>query len=178
MTRVKAIAAGNAHCLALMTDGSVRVWGSNAHGQLDLPPDLVDITTISAGGYFSLAVKDDGTVTAWGSPEWGLTWVPEDLTDVASVAAGETSFAVAVHRDGQMTAWGNNHFGESDVSRWSHLWIESAAAGFTNGIALAGSAGPVVWGRTDERMLSTSCHDSAARSAPLPPAASMLLPCN
>jgi alpha-tubulin suppressor-like RCC1 family protein len=68
LSGVVSVAAGDDHCLALISDGSVWSWGGNSHGQLGrgvfgkLPsrPALVvnisGVTAIQAGAYFSLAI--------------------------------------------------------------------------------------------------------------------------
>jgi len=73
---IKAIAAGERHCLALKDDGTVWAWGDNWSGQLgdgtkrSSPSSiqvngLSDVTAIAAGLGHSLALKNDGTVWAW-----------------------------------------------------------------------------------------------------------------
>ena len=92
LSGVKAISAGNAHSLALKTDGTVWAWGDNFYGQLgdgtsgtdtdsNVPVQVKDptdpstflqgVTAISAGDAFNLALKKDGTVRAWGVNEYG-----------------------------------------------------------------------------------------------------------
>lgn len=82
---VVAIAAGNHHCLALASDGTLWSWGLGLYGSLgdgifhfDSPngratPTQVSplpggraIAAISAGGYHSLALANDGTLWTWG----------------------------------------------------------------------------------------------------------------
>jgi len=75
---VQAIAAGSAHTVALMADGTVKAWGQNNYGQLgvDTPSDYSSIPVtvtglggearaIAAGYYHSVAPMTDGTVKAW-----------------------------------------------------------------------------------------------------------------
>lgn len=85
-----AIAAGGEHSLALVADGTVRAWGSNAYGQVgdgtgtgspivnDFGPphyrprpvavvSLDQAIRIAAGDSHSLALRADGTVWAWGT---------------------------------------------------------------------------------------------------------------
>lgn len=88
LTRVKAIAAGAHHCLALLEDGTVRAWGYNDYGQLGngntTPQDkavpvtvgekgepLTGVKAVAAGGRFSFALLKDGTVRAWGRNDYG-----------------------------------------------------------------------------------------------------------
>jgi alpha-tubulin suppressor-like RCC1 family protein len=82
---VVAIAAGNKHCLALKSDGTVWSWGSNVAGELGIgnrstsftsPPTFIntpvqviginEVVAIAAEASCSLALKSDGTVWAWG----------------------------------------------------------------------------------------------------------------
>ena len=79
---VVAIAAGNAHCMVLCSDGTLATWGYNASGQLgnnsttsSSVPVAVDTTgvlagktvvAIAAGSLHSFALCSDGTLVAWG----------------------------------------------------------------------------------------------------------------
>ena len=75
-----ALAAGDAHSVVRMADGTLRAWGSNDFGQADpdigdpvtfgsVSPPLVDVTEVWAGGDQTLATTTDGKVWAWGSDE-------------------------------------------------------------------------------------------------------------
>ncbi|HEU5453104.1 MAG TPA: hypothetical protein VFU76_14010, partial [Terriglobales bacterium] len=85
---VKAIAAGGAHTLALLSGGVVYAWGSNSNGQLgtgnpgasNTPVQVVGvggsgflsgIVAIAAGKSHSLALRNDGAVLAWGEGGFG-----------------------------------------------------------------------------------------------------------
>ncbi|MFE5943905.1 RCC1 domain-containing protein [Streptomyces sp. NPDC056480] len=159
LNKVKDIAAGCSHALALREDGSVWTWGRNHFGQLGLGsttdrntprrvPDLMDVVEVAAGCHHSLVRTSDGTVKAWGyntngqlgndSNEHGSAPVDvKHLTDVARIyAAGYHSFAVL--DDGQVRAWGWNgagHLGDgSTVSRTTPVPVP----GLTDVTALAG----------------------------------------
>jgi alpha-tubulin suppressor-like RCC1 family protein len=74
--------AGQAHSLAICSDGTIAAWGWNSSGQLgnnsmsdSRLPVLVDqsgvlagktVVSIAAGGSHSLALCSDGTIAAWG----------------------------------------------------------------------------------------------------------------
>ncbi|MCX4690140.1 hypothetical protein OG401_38620 [Kitasatospora purpeofusca] len=79
---VEAVAAGGAHALALLKDGTVRAWGLNDKSQLgdgtttntNLPvtvAGLEDVKAIAAGDTFSMALLKDGTVKTWGNNDKG-----------------------------------------------------------------------------------------------------------
>ena len=79
------VAGGFGHSLALLSNGSVMAWGSNAYGQLgdastlnsDVPvtvsliPPGATVTAIAAGAYDSFALLSNGTVMAWGNNTYG-----------------------------------------------------------------------------------------------------------
>ncbi len=83
LSTMSAIAAGNAHCLAVQNDGTVWAWGDNNSGELgnggtsaSLPspfqiPGLTGVTAVTGGNYFSEALKNDGTVWSWGLNSYG-----------------------------------------------------------------------------------------------------------
>ncbi len=83
-----AIAAGEAHSLALMNDGTVWAWGSNQSGQLgrgNTPDSKIAVQVLGAGGNgflgsvvaiacgsnSSFALLNDGTVRSWGKNNKG-----------------------------------------------------------------------------------------------------------
>jgi alpha-tubulin suppressor-like RCC1 family protein len=127
---IKAIAAGERHCLALKDDGTVWAWGDNWSGQLgdgtkrSSPSSiqvngLSDVTAIAAGLGHSLALKNDGTVWAWGdfgyhedgelgdgTRQGHLTpaQIP-GLLGVKAIAAG-SHHSVALKNDGTVLVWG------------------------------------------------------------------------
>lgn len=129
LSEIKAIAAGDRHCLALKDDGTVWTWGSNWYGQLGdgtrrhSPSSLQvnglsDVTAIAAGLGHSLALKNDGTVWAWGYNDDGelgdgtrqghLTpaQIP-GLLGVKAIAAG-SHHSVALKNDGTVWVWGGD----------------------------------------------------------------------
>jgi alpha-tubulin suppressor-like RCC1 family protein len=89
---VTAIAAGYAHSLALLEDGTVMAWGENTYGQL-------------GNGSFTGPEMCGGL--------YACSQVPEPvagLSNVTAIAAGlDTSYAAL--KNGTMKAWGENKYG-------------------------------------------------------------------
>lgn len=103
LTGVIAVAAGSAHSVALLGNGTVCSWGSNLDNQLgDGPavlarnyaapvPGITDVVQISAGGDHTLARHSDGSVTAWGYNYFG---------ELGIGTGGIVNFPVKVHAPG------------------------------------------------------------------------------
>jgi alpha-tubulin suppressor-like RCC1 family protein len=134
---VQAMAGGDRHSLALLSNGTVWTWGDDTDGQLGIESQgetepfslpvavhgLTDITTIAAGGHFSLALAKDGTVYAWGrgdlAGEQG-TGSTSNVTSATAIALSGPAVAIAagyghglaVLEDGSVQAWGNNAHGQ------------------------------------------------------------------
>ena len=130
---VVSIAAGDRHTIALKSDGTVWVWGSNDVSQLGLGPSanlssptqvlgISGAIAVGAGLFHSLVVNGDGTVLAWGQGDYGqlgngLTSnsdVPvqvANLTGVTAVAGG-VLHSLALKSDGTVWAWGRSGSGQ------------------------------------------------------------------
>jgi alpha-tubulin suppressor-like RCC1 family protein len=137
---VSTASAGSDHALALLTDGTVRAWGTNTHGQLGdgttanrsvpVPVQGVGcVTQVAAGGRHSLARLCNTTVWAWGengSGQLGIGSTSDSsrpvqvvsgagsngvLSGVRAIAAG-WAHSVASGEDGSVWAWGGNVAGQ------------------------------------------------------------------
>ncbi len=97
---VKAIAAGGHHALALLDNGTVKVWGENNFGQLGLGTSTGPETCEGGQACSSVPVL----LT---SPSGGA------YTHVTAIAAGDFfSLALVAFSTTEVLAWGNNRYGQ------------------------------------------------------------------
>jgi alpha-tubulin suppressor-like RCC1 family protein len=129
-----ALAAGNAHSLAIRSDGVAWGWGENAGGELGLGSSTSDKllpqiisglsggVAIDGGSNFSHAVLDAGGLVAFGTNTNGrlgdgtatTRYLPTALsgqTGVVAVSSGD-DHTLALKGDGSIVVWGNNDFGQ------------------------------------------------------------------
>ena len=167
-----AISAGASHTCAVLDDGSVKCWGSNASGQLgqgstatlgDEPGEMaalapVDLgagrtaVTISAGELHTCALLDDATVKCWGSG--------------ANGRLGQDSSATLGDEPGEMAAL-------APVSLGAGRLGTAVDAGFTHTCAMLDDASVKCWGTGDNGRLgqdsTASLGDEPGEMAALPP---------
>ena len=137
ITTATQVAAGTSHTCALLADGAVECWGSNADGQLGDPTvvgstivptavvGLTDAVSIGLGARHSCAVRSTGTVVCWGrgtsgqlgdglGTSSGVPVTVSGLSGVEFVDGGDdytcstSTFATAA----QARCWGENSFGQ------------------------------------------------------------------
>ena len=153
-TNIVAVAAGDAHAIALRADGTVVCWGSNTSGQTDIPPDATNIVCIAAGSTHSLAVRRDGVVKQWGQIIFtGISNAPPDATNIVSVAPGPgAQHALALRADGTVREWGHvlyaswvNPSATNDPPP-DATNVVSLAAGAFHSLAVRGDGTLVAWG--------------------------------
>ena len=151
LTNIVAIDSGNAHNIALESNGTVWTWGKNDAGQLgngssgsnlSSPYHITnfdDVIAIAAGGNHSLALKSDGTVWAWGDnsrAQLGDNTISNQSTpvqvlnnsatgyieDIIAIDAGSTS-SIALKNDGSVWAWGENSHGQAGQGSTSPTYL-------------------------------------------------------
>jgi alpha-tubulin suppressor-like RCC1 family protein len=167
LSGVTAIAAGEGHSLALLSDGTVAAWGENGAGQLgdgsrgepsDVPvpvSGLSGVTAVAAGERDSLALLSDGTVVAWGENQAGelgdgVKGEPSDvpvpvsgLSGVTAIAAGGRS-NLALLGDGTVVAWGSGTDVPVPVSGLTGVTAIASGGDFC--LALLSNGTVMAWG--------------------------------
>ena len=131
--RIRAVAAGAYHSLAMAWDGDVYAWGWNGLGQLgdsstvdrlspSWPVETGNAQSIASGAYHGVELRRDGTVMTWG---WnGVGQLGDGTTvdnhtavvipafgSVTEIAAGWFN-TFALTSDHTAFGWGWNHLGE------------------------------------------------------------------
>ncbi|MCL2438580.1 MAG: Ig-like domain-containing protein [Coriobacteriia bacterium] len=141
--------AGNAHSLAILSDGTLWAWGRGDNGQLGtglttdalIPTQVGELDSwrsVAAGGStlsgsHSLAIQSDGTLWAWGRGDngqlgTGLTTdalIPTqvgDLNSWESISAGD-SHSLAIQDDGTLWAWGQGTRGQHGLGSTADVLV-------------------------------------------------------
>jgi alpha-tubulin suppressor-like RCC1 family protein len=159
LSSVHSVAAGGAHSLALLANGTVWSWGDNLEGQLgdgtntsrNEPVQVTAVsgaTAVAAGGDHSLALLSNGTVMAWGANESGQlgdgSFQPEStvpvavkgLSNVIAIAAGY-DHSLALLSNGTVMAWGDNTSGELGNGKLATSDVPVAVKGLTGVTSIA-----------------------------------------
>ncbi|XP_031486010.1 ultraviolet-B receptor UVR8 isoform X2 [Nymphaea colorata] len=135
--KIKQIACGDSHCLAVTIHGDVQSWGRNQNGQLGLgntedsliPQKIqafegISVKMVAAGAEHTAAVTDDGELYGWGWGRYGNLGlgdrndrlVPQrvDATDgqkMALVACG-WRHTISVSSSGRLYTYGWSKYGQ------------------------------------------------------------------
>ena len=138
------ISLGNTHVLAVKTNGTLWVWGSNDKGQLgdgtttlkSVPTQIgtgTDWNKVTATSSHSLAVKNDGTLWTWGNNNYGQlgngttssTVVGTTPAQIGTLTTWSEVFSrgqlsVAIKTDGSFYGWGFNSYGQLGDGTTTH----------------------------------------------------------
>jgi len=128
------MAVGNDHACVVLSNGSIRCWGFNDHGQLGdgttttsgaplAVPGITDAVDVAAGAYFTCALHAGGTVSCWGDNADGCLGrgsfsdyetTPAAMPGLAGVTALRAGyyFTCALMNGGSVKCWGRNDFGQ------------------------------------------------------------------
>lgn len=160
ITNAVAVAAGEAHAVALLSNGKVMAWGNNGYGQLgngtsgntsDEPvevkglPSNERVVAVAAGGNSSYAVINNGTVMAWGDN--GRGQLGDGSTNNSDEAVPVLCTAGATPCSG------------SDLTE-----VTAVKAGWLHAIALLKGGGIASWGSNEHGQLGTESYEASERA--------------
>ncbi|THF81683.1 RCC1 domain-containing protein [Cohnella fermenti] len=146
--KIKQVAAGYDHALALTENDNILGWGSNSYGQLGLgtstiaskaTPTLIATSSgmkqVVAGNYYSLGLSENGKVYSWGlntnyqlglgtsqsSILYSMTLVSSiENVAITQLAAG-SAHVLALDSSGNVYAWGYNYYSQLGMNGTASL---------------------------------------------------------
>jgi alpha-tubulin suppressor-like RCC1 family protein len=142
------------HWIAIVTAeaATVRAWGRNDYGQLNVPPSLTNVIAASAGYQHCVALNANGTLTAWGTGTNAAHTVPAGVSNVIAVSAGYYH-NFALQADGTVVTWGA---GETNSGAYPQLGqllgpsnitgVASIVAGGYHNLVLLTNGTVMAWG--------------------------------
>jgi len=153
---VSDLAVGTFHSCAVLSDGTVRCWGSNGQGQLGdgtttdspTPVSVVGITTarhIAAGNAHTCAILADTTVRCWGRNVGGQlgngtttdSSLPVTVTGLGGVdviSLGDLHSCALSLTSGEVRCWGDNSSGQLGDGTTTSRSTPVAVSGITTAI--------------------------------------------
>ena len=168
LTTATALTGGYNHACALLSDGTMRCWGSNANGQLGDPSTaessvpipvagISGVLAIATGAFHTCAVMQDHTVRCWGENGSGQlgngtftsSSTPVTVAGLSNVVAiaGAGSHTCAALADGTARCWGNNYEGQLGDGTATPSAMPVQVAGIGNATEIAGG-----WAHTCARL--------------------------
>lgn len=145
LTNAVEVAGGWRHSLAVKADGTVKGWGDDTFGQIDLSGNYY--LAAACGDFFTLALVTNGAVVAVGDDLYGQTDIPQNLSNAVSVACG-FYHGLALKTDGTLAAWGGTESSpdyEGTVPPGVSNVVAIAAGGYHN-LVLKSDGTLFAWG--------------------------------
>jgi len=96
---------------AQITNGNVKCWGDNSHGQSN-PYNGSDAIQVSTGVYHTCILKSNGNVECWGDTSYGRS-NPYNGGDAIQLSAGWFHTCI-LKSNGNVECWGYNGDGQSN----------------------------------------------------------------
>ncbi len=175
------VAVGRDHSCALLVNGTVKCWGSNALGQLGtgagsassavpvLVSGLSNVVSIAAGSAHTCARKSDGTVSCWGQNNSGQlgdgTLQPRfapvgalGLANAVTVAAGG-GHTCAVRANGLVQCWGANDQGQLGLGDFAARSVPSEVTSVSKITSIAAGNQHTCARRADGEVLCWGSND-------------------
>ena len=135
--RIKELACGYAHTVAIDFNGWLLAWGDNEFGQLGIGDyttqprykrvgTATNWSSVACGESHTVAIKSNGELWAWGYNTYGQLGLGEGVgsqstpqqvgidTNWVSVACGQYQ-TLAINANGELWAWGSNAYGKLGI---------------------------------------------------------------
>ncbi|GEM_PF-7077497 len=154
---VSDVGEGRNHACALLSNGTVKCWGTNWEGQLGngttslsrVPVDVLEVTdaiNFSVGTYHACVVISSGTVKCWGYNSYGQLGdstttsrsTPVNvlgITNAAQVSTGE-NHSCALLNDGTVKCWGRNYNGQLGDGTTTQSNVPVSVLGLTDVVGI------------------------------------------
>ena len=130
----RSVSAGEFHCLALTTNGTVKAWGKGFAGQTTVPSSATNVVAVAAGSDHSLALRADGSVVGWGSYASSQSKVPATVRGAVAISVGR-AHSLALLTNGTLVAWGDDITGQRQIPLFARNTI-AIASGYLHNMAL------------------------------------------
>ncbi|HEX5053277.1 MAG TPA: hypothetical protein VFZ65_15990 [Planctomycetota bacterium] len=148
--RYEQCSAGGNFWVGLASDGMIRAWGANLHGQLAVPalPPGLTYVHVDAGEQNAVALRSNGTAVAWGDNSWGQTNIPPLPPGQTYLAASAGSQNVLLLRsDGNLVMVGTGGGGILSVPALQPgLRYTGVACGWSIAAAMRSDGTLASWG--------------------------------
>lgn len=138
LSGVRDIAAGAFFSVAVLRDGTLKIWGA-ADGLGNVGP-LKGVVKVAAAGKHVMALGEDGSVWEWGQGARGLANpLPRPVEGFDSVVAiaASSGHSAAVKSDGSVWLWGDHGAGDLGNGDYGYAGTPRQVAGLSNMIAVA-----------------------------------------
>jgi alpha-tubulin suppressor-like RCC1 family protein len=180
LSGVTAVAAsgGTPDGMALLSDGTVRVWGTNFNGQLGnghsgfgtfsaVPIPVKGISnaiSIAVGGGNSYALLSNGTVMGWGRRRSDIPTVVKGLSGVTAISANGIYPGVelfALLSNGSVRSLGESDYGQAGGNGLANVAAISAGGRFA--LALLKDGTVMAWGADDAGQLGFKATETCGK---------------
>ena len=135
MVKVKSIAVGYEHTVALKSDGTVVATGANQNGECNVS-EWENIISVYASEGRTIGLRADGSVCVAGS-----LYTNESLSQLSNTIEIDVGVGiiVGIKADGQAIAAGTNSTGATKVSDWNDMVGISTSRSHTVGVKSDGT---------------------------------------